>query len=84
MSDLCPDIEPDSDSSNDGSINEGGKDQDKPEYQEQKEAVLLQSLTLCEGLERPGRKVKESAASMEKIPSTMGLHKNVDGADTIF
>ena len=41
MSDLCPDIEPDSDSSNDGSINEGGKDQEKPEYQEQKEAVLV-------------------------------------------
>ena len=32
----------------------------------------------------PRRKVKESAARMEKIPSNMVLHKHVDGADTIF
>ena len=28
--------------------------------------------------------MKESVARMDKIPSTMVLHKNVDGADTIF
>ena len=28
--------------------------------------------------------MKSSAARMEKIPSTMVLHKNVDGADTRF
>ena len=28
--------------------------------------------------------MKESSAKMEKIPSTMVLHKNVDWADTIF
>ena len=33
---------------------------------------------------RPGRKAKESASSMEKIPSSMMLHKHVDGTDTIF
>ena len=37
----------------------------------------LQSFTFCEGLGRPGRKVKESAARMEKVPSTMVLHKHV-------
>ena len=44
----------------------------------------VQSLPFCEGLGRPRRKVKESAARMEKIPSTMALHKHVDGADTRF
>ena len=44
----------------------------------------LQSLPFCEGLGMPGRKVKELAARMEKIPSTMVLHKHVYGADTIF
>ena len=28
--------------------------------------------------------MKESAARMEKIPSTMVLHKHIDGVDTIF
>ena len=32
----------------------------------------------------PVRKVKESAASMENIPSTVVLHKHVYVADTIF
>ena len=44
----------------------------------------LQRLPFCEGLGRPGIKVKESAARMEKIPSTMVLHRNVDGVDTRF
>ena len=41
MYDFWPDIEPDSDSSNYGSSNKGGKDQESPEYQEQEEAVLV-------------------------------------------
>ena len=44
----------------------------------------LQYLLFCEGLGSPGRKVKEAAASMEKIPSTMVLHNHVDGSDTRF
>ena len=44
----------------------------------------LQRLTFCEGLGRPGRKLKEPASIMENIPSTMVLHKNLDGAETIF
>ena len=44
----------------------------------------LQSLPFCEGLWRPGRKVKEPAASMENIPSNMVLHNKVYGLDTIF
>ena len=44
----------------------------------------LNCLNFCEGIGRPGRKVKESAARMENIPSTMVLHKHVDGSDTTF
>ena len=44
----------------------------------------IQCFTFCEGLGRPRRKVKESAARMKKIPSTMVLQKHVDGADTRF
>ena len=39
-------------------------------------------MSFCEGLGRTGRKVKESAARMVDIPSTMVLHNHVDGADT--
>ena len=39
----------------------------------------LQSLPFCEGLGRPIGKVKESASMMEKIPSTMIIHKHVYG-----
>ena len=39
----------------------------------------LQRLLFCEGLGISGRKVKESAARMENIPSTMVLHNHVDG-----
>ena len=41
----------------------------------------LQCLKFFEGIGRTGIKVKESSARMEKIPSTMVLHKHVDGAD---
>ena len=41
-------------------------------------------LHFCEGLGRPGIKVKESASSMEMIPSTMMLHKHIDGVGTRF
>ena len=44
----------------------------------------LQHLPLCEGLGRPGNKMKESADRMEKISSTIVLHTHVDGEDTIF
>ena len=33
VSDLCPDLEPKSDSSDDGSSDKGRKDQENPEYQ---------------------------------------------------
>ena len=36
------------------------------------------------GIGRPGIKVKESAARLEYIPSTMVLHKHLDGTDTVF
>ena len=32
----------------------------------------------------PGRKVRESVARTENIPSKMVIHKHVDGADTRF
>jgi hypothetical protein len=44
----------------------------------------LQKLPFLEGLGVPGRRMKESAARMEKIPSTLILHKRPDGADTRF
>ena len=44
----------------------------------------LCSFPFCEGLGSPGRKVKEPAASMEEMPSTVVIHKHVDGSDTIF
>ena len=39
----------------------------------------LQRFPFCEGLGRPVGKVKESASRMEKIPSTMVVHKHVYG-----
>jgi hypothetical protein len=44
----------------------------------------VQKLPFLEGLGVPGKRVKESAARMEKIPSTLILHKRPDGADTRF
>ena len=42
----------------------------------------IQKLPFLEGLGQPGRILKESAARMEKIPSTLVLHKRTDGVDT--
>ena len=42
----------------------------------------LQQLPFCQGLGRPGWFIKESVARMEKLPSTLVVHKKVDGADT--
>jgi len=42
----------------------------------------IQKLPFLQGLGRPGRVHKESAARMEKISSTLVLHKHTDGADT--
>ena len=44
----------------------------------------LQRLHFFEGLGRPIIKVKESVARMEKIPSTMVIHKHVDDTKTRF
>ena len=44
----------------------------------------LQRFPFCEGLGRPGRKVKEFLARMENIPYTMVIHKHLDGTDTRF
>ena len=44
----------------------------------------IQNLPFCEGLGMPGRKVRESVARTENIPSKMVIHKHVDGADTRF
>ena len=53
-------------------------------YKATPSSYRLQRLPFCEGLVRPGRKVKESAARMENIPSTMLLHKHLDGEKTRF
>ena len=42
----------------------------------------LLRLPFAEGLGRPGRIVKEAAFRMERLPSTLILHKCADGADT--
>jgi hypothetical protein len=44
----------------------------------------LQKLPFLQGLGRPGRFRKENGARMEKLPSTLILHRKVDGADTRF
>ena len=46
MSDLWPDIEPVSDSSDDGSINEGSKDQENPDDQKHKKVVSITYMNL--------------------------------------
>ena len=38
----------------------------------------------CEGLGIPTRKVREATTRMERTPSTMVIHNNVDGAYTRF
>jgi hypothetical protein len=42
----------------------------------------IQKLPFLDGLGSTGRRVKESAARMERIPSTLVVHKGPDGADT--
>jgi hypothetical protein len=42
----------------------------------------LQKLPFLQGLGRPGRLCKENGARMEKVPSTLIIHRKVDGADT--
>ena len=42
----------------------------------------IQKLPFEEGRGRRGKAYKESAARMEKLPSTLALHKNADGLDT--
>ena len=42
----------------------------------------LQRLPFCEGLGRPGRKLKEFVVRTEKIPSTTVINKHVDEAYT--
>ena len=44
----------------------------------------LQKLPFLQGMGVPGRIVKENAARMEKLPSTLVLHKRTDGADSRF
>ena len=44
----------------------------------------LQHFPFFEVLGRPRKKVKDSASRMEKIPSTMVLHKHVGGEDNRF
>ena len=44
----------------------------------------LQRFPFCEGIGRSVRKLKQSAARMENIPSIMVPHNHVDGEDTIF
>ena len=42
----------------------------------------IQKLPFAQGLGRRGKPYKESSARMEKLPSTITLHKNADGLDT--
>ena len=42
----------------------------------------IQKLPFLDGLGSTDRRVKESAARMERIPSTLVVHKQPDGADT--
>ena len=42
----------------------------------------IQKLPFLRGLGRPGRFLKENAARMTKLPSTMVIHKKADGTDT--
>ena len=44
----------------------------------------IQRFYFCEGLSRPGRKLKESASRMKNKPSIIVLKKYVDWADTRF
>ena len=44
----------------------------------------LQRFPFCEDIGRSVRKLKQSAARMENIPSTTVLHNHADGADTRF
>ena len=44
----------------------------------------IRHLNFCEGTGMTGIEVKESISRMDKIPSTMVLHKYVDGEDSIF
>ena len=44
----------------------------------------LEFFPFCEVIGNNGRKVKKSASRVEKILSTMVLHKHVYGVDTIF
>ncbi len=47
-------------------------------------SYIIQRIPFTRGLGRPGRRVKEKAARMERIPSVVVFPKLVDGADTRF
>jgi hypothetical protein len=42
----------------------------------------LQKLPFCRGLGRPGTIIKENVKRMEKIPTTLVIHKRTDGVDS--
>jgi hypothetical protein len=44
----------------------------------------IQKLPFLKGLGRKGRIVKQKASRMTRLPSTLILHKKIDGADTRF
>ena len=71
VSDLWPDIEPDSDSSNEGSGDEGIKDQDNSDDQEQEEVLLVSRrnpMRLIRGDQRALRQIKsEIESSKDKL-----------------
>ena len=47
-------------------------------------SYCIQQPPFLQGMGIPGRIIKENAAHIEKLPSTLVLHKHTDGADSRF
>ncbi len=52
--------------------------------QQRPSSYWVQRIPFCRGLGRAGRRVKAPTARMERLPSTLVLHKYADGADIRF
>ena len=82
MSDLWPDIEPDSDSSGGGSSNEGSKEQDNPEDQEQEELILYSHRNPRRLIRGGQRELRQTKSEIESSKDKLFFIKHISAGST--
>ena len=78
MSDLWPDIDPDSDSSNYGSWYEGIKYQDNPENQEQEKVLLFPHMNPRSLIQGDQRALNQLKSDIERSKDKLFFIKHID------